>query len=210
MQETRQHILNILKQRGEATVEELVEELRERRGDSITAVTVRHHLNELLKEQLITNPQQMHRTTPGRPRHVYMLTEKAKEYFPNNYEPLAATLLEQIASHFPQPQVNVIMEGVADRMAVEAGIPHVPLAERMDKVVDYLNEHGYNAEWEKENGGFVLRTVNCPYHHIVGSGHTLCDMDMRLVASLLGIVPRLMSRMSEGDNSCAYFIPEPG
>lgn len=209
MQETRRYILDILKEQGEATVEDLVTELCNRRGETITSVTVRHHLNELLKENLIFCPQLLHRTSPGRPRHVYALSNEAKAYFPNNYQPLAAHLLGQIADRLPPKQVNVIFQGVADQMASEAGIPDLPMPERLNHVVAYLNQHGYNATWEQEEQGYVLRTINCPYHQIAETSHTLCEMDIRLVASLLGVVPRLLGRMSEGDTSCAYRIPIP-
>jgi predicted ArsR family transcriptional regulator len=207
MQDTRRHILDILKERGESTVDDIVEELQKRRGN-ITAVTVRHHLTRLQEEQLITTPQLRHRSAPGRPQHVYMITDEAKEYFPNNYQPLVTRLLEQLGEHLPQNQVNVIFEGVADQMAAEASILEAPLQERLDQVVSYLNEHGYNAHWEKHLDGYVLRTINCPYHHISEKNQSLCEMDMRLIASLLGVVPRLMERMAIGDSSCAYLIPD--
>ncbi|MBZ0283287.1 MAG: hypothetical protein K8L97_21300 [Anaerolineae bacterium] len=207
MQQTRRYILDILKEQGEATVDDLVENLRQRRGDTITAVTVRHHLNELLKDSLITNAQSRHRTAPGRPKHIYVLTEQSKECFPNNYQPLATGLLAQICTQLPPKEVNVILEGVANHMASQANVPDIPLVNRMDIVVNYLNEHGYNARWEKDTEGYILRTSNCPYHFIAQTNHALCEMDMRLVAALLGVVPRLMSRMSTGDASCAYMIP---
>lgn len=207
MQDTRRYILDILKERGEATVDNIVEELQKRRGN-ITAVTVRHHLTRLQDEQLITAPQLRHRSAPGRPQHVYMLTEAAKDHFPNNYQPLAIRLLEQLSGHLPQQQVNVILEGVADHMAAEACIVEAPLLERLNQVVSYLNEHGYNAHWEVHSDGYVLRTVNCPYHHVAEKTQSLCEMDMRLIASLLGVVPRLMERIAVGDASCAYLIPD--
>jgi predicted ArsR family transcriptional regulator len=187
-------------------VDDLVAELRKRKGD-ITAVTVRHHLTRLQQENLIASPDLLHRTTPGRPQHVYVLTEKARECFPNNYVPLTTHLLGQMAQLLPQPQVNVILEGVADRMASEAGISHLPIQERLEKVVDYLNGHGYDAYWEVCDGGYVLHTANCPYHQVAETTLALCDMDMRLVASLLGVVPRLLQRVSSGAATCAYMIP---
>jgi predicted ArsR family transcriptional regulator len=93
-------------------------------------------------------------------------------------------------------------------MAAQANIPEKPIAERLDAVVMYLNTHGYNASWEKHPDGFILRTLNCPYHHISQTTQLLCEMDMRMIASLLGVVPRLQSRMSDGDAMCAYLIPE--
>ena len=50
MQSTRERILNILKERGQATVDDLSQEL------GLTAVTVRHHLDILRGEGLIASP----------------------------------------------------------------------------------------------------------------------------------------------------------
>src|SRR6266545_2789594 len=104
MQDTRRHILDILKQHGESTVDDIVAELQKRRGN-ITAVTVRHHLTRLQEEQLITTPQLRHRSAPGRPQHIYMLTEQAHDHFPNNYQPRATKLLESLGETLPPKQV---------------------------------------------------------------------------------------------------------
>ena len=206
MQETRRVILDILREHGQATVDDIVRELQARRGE-ITAVTVRHHLNILQREDLITSPELRRRAAPGRPQHMYMLTDKAKTHFPNNYQHLAAGLLEELKKHLPPNGVNVILEGVAERMAYEAAIPDIPLNERLMLAVDYLTEHGYDAHWETATDGFLLHTANCPYHHVVQEHPALCDMDMRLVSSLLGVVPRRITHRQEGDKTCSYFIP---
>ena len=146
MQETRQQILEILREQGESTVDELVDWLEERRG-SITAVTVRHHLSKLRDDGLVDMAQKRHRSTPGRPRHVYALTQQGLSHFPNNYQTLAETLLGQIRQRLPDQEVNVILEGVATSMAKEAHIPQGTLEERLDAVVTYLDEHGYDAPY---------------------------------------------------------------
>ena len=71
MQTTRQRILEILKEKRQATVEELSEELE------LTPVTVRHHLEILRGEGLISAPSVLRRPGPGRPQHTYALTEAA-------------------------------------------------------------------------------------------------------------------------------------
>jgi DeoR family suf operon transcriptional repressor len=207
MQETRQHILEILREHGEATVDDIVAHLQARMG-KITAVTVRHHLNTLHEDDLITSPQIRHRSTPGRPQHVYRLTEKGRAFFPNNYRSLAQNLMEQLRTQLPPQSVNVILEGVASTMAQEAQIPDVPLPERLDCVADYLNSRGYSAYWVKHENGYLLHTENCPYHQIANKGSDLCEMDMRLIALLLKAVPRRVSHAVEGDSSCSYLIPE--
>lgn len=208
MQETRRQILEILRERNEATVDDIVADLELLRG-SITSVTVRHHLAKLQEDGLVDNSQMLHRSTPGRPQYIYVLTEQGNSFFPNNYHNLAANLLKQMKSQLPQNQVNVIIEGVADAMASEANIPQDrSLRERMDKVVEYLNTQGYEADWDVHKEGFVLNTHNCPYHDVEHHDDTLCQMDMRLISSMLGVVPRLLSRISDDDEACSYLIPQ--
>lgn len=206
MQQTRRYILEILREHGQATVDDIVDALRQRRGN-ITAVTVRHHLSRLQEAHLITAPELRHRETPGRPQHVYALTEQGKNVFPTNYQTLATELLKQMRQHLPPEGVNVILQGVADSIAEDADIPDVPISQRLDMAVDYLNQHGYDAHWDTRPDGYVLYTANCPYPHIAAVDESCCNMDMRLVSSLIGIVPRLLSRLSAGDANCAYIIP---
>ncbi len=207
MQETRQYILEILRERGEATVDDIVRDLRAKRG-AITAVTVRHHLNILQKDALVTSPQLKRRSTPGRPQHTYTLTEKAKIHFPNNYQRLASSLLQELRKRLPPDGVNVILEGVALKMADQASIPDAPFEERLRMVVTYLTESGYEAHWEATDGGYLLHTSNCPYHHVAQDNPQLCDMDMRLVASLLGTVPRRVEHRAVGDSHCSYLVAD--
>jgi predicted ArsR family transcriptional regulator len=207
MQETRRYILDILRKRGQATVDDIVNDLRLQRGDDITSVTVRHHLNILQEENLINSPEQRRRNSPGRPQHIYALTEKAQGSFPNNYQRLAQSLLKEIQNRLPPEGVNVILEGVALQMAGDAAIPQLPMPDKLNVVVGYLSEHGYEATWEQAAEGYVLHTYNCPYHTLAEHNAVLCDMDMRLVASLLGVVPRRLSHVGAGDETCSYLIP---
>jgi len=206
MQQTRRDILDILRRRGQATVDELVEDLAERRGH-ITSVTVRHHLGRLQQEGLVTTAEPRRKPSPGRPRHIYSLTPQADSYFPNNYHRLVAGLLGEIRRQLPPEGVNVILEGVADQWAAEQDLSGLPFERRMDAVVEYMNSQGYTASWEASAEGAILHTVNCPYHLVAEGSVSLCEMDMRLVASLVGVVPRRLARILAGDATCSYLIP---
>ncbi len=207
MQETRRLILDILRRQGYATVDEIVEQLRAQRGDGITSVTVRHHLTRLQEDDLITSPQLRRRTSPGRPQHIYALSNKAREQFPSNYHHIFCALLDELRDQLTPSGVNVLLEGVTTRWSQEAAIGDVPMYDRMNLVVEYLNQHGYEAQWETTPDGFVLHTTNCPYHAVVSHHDALCEMDLRLVASLLNVVPRRIAHISAGDTSCSYLIP---
>lgn len=209
LQETRRHILEILKERGECTVDDIVAALSARLHRQITTVTIRHHLERLRAEDLVQPPQIRRRSTPGRPQYVYALTARALEYFPSNYAGLADNLLEQLKRTLPPNQVNVIMEGMADAMATTARIPNAPMPVRLDYVVQYMTEQGYVASWEKTEDGYILSTSNCPYERIAGSHEEICGFDLRLVSSMLGVVPRMVNRLREGSEACQYHIPHP-
>jgi predicted ArsR family transcriptional regulator len=207
VQETRRQILNILRTHQQATVDDIVSQLENIRGH-ITPVTVRHHLTKLQADGLVVAQQTRHRSAPGRPQHVYTLTTQGATRFPNNYIQLSTKLLQQLSSSLPEHQINVIFEGIATSIADDADIPDGNLAQRLDAVVEYLSKQGYDASWEATDDGYRLDTYNCPYHHLSRTSTHLCEMDMRLISKMLGVVPRLVSRMSNGDQSCSYHIPE--
>ncbi len=171
---------------------------------------MRHHLEILRGDGLVSAPAVRRRTTPGRPQYIYALTDKALELFPNNYRTLAEELLLQIKRTLPPREVNVILEGVADVLASGLQVNDAPMPARLNQVIDYLTQQGYNARWESTEQGYVLHMHNCPYHHLSASHSELCEMDFHMLSSLLGgVVPRRLSRMAGGDESCAYLVPAP-
>lgn len=210
IQETRQHILDILKTHDDSTVDEIVALLHARMKKRVTAATVRHHLDVLRENNLIETTAIRRRETPGRPQYIYRLTDKAHGFFPSNYAGLAQVLLDQIKHHLPNTEVNVIIEGAAQQLAANAVIPDVPLNERLDYVVGHLNGQGYDAQWrEADNGnGYILKTCNCPFTKLTDTHDDVCTLDMHLISNLLGAIPRRLDHIAGGDHSCTYFIPK--
>ena len=208
MQKTRSNILEVLREKKKATVEEIVDGLFIYQGE-ITAVTVRHHLAKLESDKLINPPEIIHGSSPGRPKYTYSLSAKGESRFPNNYQQFADCLMNEITNRYSNKEVNVILEGVAQQISDSASLDqNLTLINRMDKVITYMNKLGYEATYEKSNGGYILHTTNCPYHAVAMKNEELCQMDMKIVSNLLRVVPRLLSRISDGDSSCSYFIPE--
>ena len=202
MQATRKRILEILKERGQATVDELSEQL------DLTSVTVRHHLDVLRSDGLIEPPVVRHRSSPGLPQYVYSLTSRAAEYFPRNFDELSNRLLDSMRSHLNERQINVIFEGVTRRFVDEAPVPvpGEPLEETLDRVTAFLDAHGYVARWERVPEGYLIHTSNCPYEGSASGYPELCAMDLSLVAALLGRQPERVGRLVEGCGSCSYLV----
>jgi len=203
MQDTRRKILEILQEQGQATVGQLSQVL------DLTPVTVRHHLEVLHEEGLVDSPQRLQRSGPGRPQHVYRLTEAASAYFPNNYGGLVELLLEEVREQISPSALEGLMHGVAQRLAERA--PAVSQAERpqeiMDSLVRFLNEQGYAAHWEQDDGGdYLLHTRNCPYKRVAQGHDEVCAIGVDLVERLAGAVPQRVSHIAAGDNICTYLL----
>lgn len=201
MQSTRERILNILKDRGQATVDELSQEL------GLTAVTVRHHLDILRGEGLIAPPLTRRRKTPGRPQYAYTLTEKAGSFFPKRYDRLAQLILDEVHACLPPETVEQMMKRIGERIASRASFsPSDSLEVRLTTAVDFINNLGYMARWENDGDGYLLHVVNCPYEHVSLQDDEICSIDMTLLTRLLGVSPERTSWSAHGDSHCTYAI----
>ncbi len=202
MQATRQRILEILKEHDTATVEELAKELE------LTPVTIRHHLDILRSEGLVQAPQVKRRDTPGRPQHVYGLTEAADSYFPKNYAGFTDMMLHEMRDQVEPDKMRLILNGVANRMAIKApvGPANETMPQRMERVVKFLNAQGYDSSWESAENGYLLHAHNCPYHDVARENVEPCVMDSSLIAQLTGVTPQRVQWSFSGANFCTYLI----
>ena len=202
MHASRQRILEILREHGPTTVEELGRHL------SLTTVTVRHHLELLRSEGLVSDPTPCHSSRPGRPQYTYVLTEQAGRLFPNNYALLAAHAISELKARSSPQEVTAFFEGLGSRLLANAPrpLPGEPLESRLGRAVEYLNAQGYFARWERLPEGYSLQTCNCPYRGVAGAHPEVCNMDLSLAASLLGCVLERRSRIADGQESCAYWV----
>ena len=202
MQSKRQQILEILKEKKEATVGELAKALK------ITSVTVRHHLDILRAEELVNAPEIRHRSSVGRPEYIYTLSEKAAEHFPKNYAGLTGELVAELKEQLSHNQIERIFRQVAHRIAAPTlpELDHLALPDRLTVVVNFLNSKGYMADWEETDAGFVVRTKNCPYEAISSEHPELCVTDAELITVLVGGPTQRICHLQSGDESCAYLI----
>jgi predicted ArsR family transcriptional regulator len=200
---TRQHILDILNSRGAATIEQIGNELRVRTGRAVSAVTIRYHLNVLLDSGLLTEPQSVPRASRGRPQHVFAAVQGSRDRG-NTAEVLAHVL----AALRTQPDVaDMVLSRAASSMGESALLPTgASLDDRMAAAIEYLNSRGYEASAEAVDGGFILYTRNCPYHDVPDRQTILCGLDMRLIENVVGQPIQRLTRLADGDESCAYFI----
>lgn len=206
MQSTRRRILEILKIENKATVTDLAQSLE------MAPVSVRHHLDILQGQDLVTSLVQ-HKRTVGRPEQVYQLTAAANDFFPQSFRALAADVLHEVKRMLPTNALQGIIERLAERTLAEAPPARSgqSVDERLADVTTFLSEKGYLAQWERHNGDrLLLHTCNCPYAGLPAEHPELCQMDMILVSGLvsgLGVTaPLCLGRLAAGDGRCSYMV----
>lgn len=203
MQETRRSILEILKTKGEATVEELAEVL------GLTPMTVRHHLALLQKEGLISS--RSIRRAVGRPHHSFFLSEKGQDFFPKRYDRLANRLLTQVEEMAGQHQVLQILEGYGRRM-LEGYAWRLEDKELEDKVVEVctiLEEEGFPSIWENSPQGYLIHTVHCGIEEVAQRHPEACLWDLTFISQALGVPVQRLCRIVEGKPRCTYLVRAP-
>ncbi len=204
VQAVRQRITEILKEQGSATVAELAHTL------GMAQVSVRHHLDILVGEDLVVQAGVRRRDGAGRPSQVYTLTAQAKRVFPQRHDVLAGNLLAEIKLSLPSQEVHSLLARVAARTAQEAPAAALEqsIEDRLGEVAEFLTQKGYNARWESKNGHYELYACNCPYAGVAERHPELCWMDQAMLKHLIPEAIRLQTQALDGAHHCTYIIVE--
>jgi predicted ArsR family transcriptional regulator len=201
MPTTRRRILNLLKENGKLTADELAEHL------GISSVAVRHHLTKLEGDQLVTY-EEVQRGM-GRPSFVYSLGEAAASFFPRRYEELATDVLETIQNLYGSEAIDAIFRLRSDHI-VETYRHKVngdTLEKRLDQLTKLREADGYMSSWESnQEGEFILRETNCPIIHVAEGCEAACDCDQKLLARLLDADVIRLDHMARGGDACSYVV----
>jgi predicted ArsR family transcriptional regulator len=202
VQSVRRRITEILKENGTATVAELAGQL------GMAQVSVRHHLDILVGEDLVEQTGVRRRDGAGRPSQVYALTRNAMSLFPQRNAQLASSVLTELKAVLPPEEVAQLLVRVAERAVSEAPRPREgqSVEERLDQVAEFLTQKGYSARWEACDGYFELRACNCPYSGVAEQHPELCLMDHAMIQGLLPDAERAQSQVIDGSTRCAYIL----
>lgn len=205
MHNTRQQIVEYLKEKGQATVDELAEVV------GLTPMAVRYHLNVLQRDNLVASPRVRHVAGRGRPQQVYALTDAADELFPVDYSGLTDYLLDELNLHLGKEATGDLFKNIANRLAHEAPPPreNQTTEERLDEVVDFLQNKGFVVDWEAQKDGYMIHAYSCPYRQVVKEHEYVCLLDKKIISSMLNTTPARVACMTRGDNRCTYHISKP-
>jgi predicted ArsR family transcriptional regulator len=201
MTDTRQEILEYLREKGAADVNELAETL------GLSPVTIHYHINVLQRDGLLESKDV--RQGVGRPRKVFTLRDTAFEKFPQGYHRLSDRLLDILKSRMTEADIQALFERIGADIASEhaTNLNGKPLEEKIDTLIDLLGEEGFMSRLEKIGADqFVLTQVNCPYQYVATRHPEVCELDLQLMNTALGTEVTRGTCVANGDAVCTFHI----
>ena len=201
MTDTRQAILEYLREKGAADVNELAETL------GLSPVTIHYHINVLQRDGLLETKDV--RQGVGRPRKVFTLRASAFEKFPQSYHRLSDRLLEILKSRMTEGDIQALFEHIGAEIATEhaLSLQGKPLEQKIDTLIELLGEEGFMSRLEKIGADqFVLTQVNCPYQYVATRHPVVCELDLQLMNTALGADVKRDSCVVNGDSVCTFHI----
>ena len=201
MQKTRQVILDFLKQREKATLDELSTEV------GLAPMSVRGHLSVLERDGFITYEEA--RGKIGRPKYVYSLTDRGHDLFPKTYHILCNRILDAVTSVSTDSGTELasrIAQGWAEEY--QSRVVGKSLGDQVKVLAAIRSEEGAMAYSEVQGDSFILHQRNCPASCVAAKfPQVICTAEIGFMRRLLDNASiERVSWAINGDASCSYVI----
>jgi predicted ArsR family transcriptional regulator len=197
---TRRTVLRTLKELGQATVNQLAQAV------GIKPVTLRHHLNVLQAEGLLTVEER--RQAVGRPIYVYALSQQAEGLFPRPYRLSVGHVLVQIRNSLSpgtmEMLVRLITDGLVEEMREQFSA--LPFEDRLPRLLEILEQEGFTARLHTTDDGTQLLEYQCPYHPLGQRYPELCRIDETLIREAVNMTVKRGGCLLAGDPSCTFIL----
>ena len=180
-------IIEFLRRRGAATVQDLVEYA------GVTATAIRQRLTRLLEHGLIVREAES--AGRGRPTHRYSLSPTGIRTSGTNDEDLVNVLWSEVRA-IQDPDVRYgLLNRIVTRLAdlYRSQITGETLVERMESLVQLMRARNVPFEVIRPEGGQlpVLKALACPYPSLAEQDRSICSMEKMLFTEILGSGVRL-------------------
>ncbi len=193
-----------LKRSGPSTACELASSL------NITESAVRQHLDALALHGLVDR-----RTRPpsgrGRPATVWLLTDLARDLFPDRHADLTVELLDALSTELGASAVEAV---IAAREATQlaryrATVPSGgPVAARVAALARARTAEGYMAEVRGRGDRVELVEHHCPICDAASACRNFCRSELAIFTEVLGpdVTVERTRHLLSGDERCSYVV----
>jgi DeoR family transcriptional regulator, suf operon transcriptional repressor len=205
---TKQDILEYLLKQGQAIAQDLATAL------DISPQAIRRHLKDLQAEGLIV--YQSVSSGNGRPQHIYHLSPKGRDRFPNQYDRFVLSFLDTLVENLGYEQAGKMLQQHWHKKSIDyrEKLGDGTLIDRVSKLVELRRQEGYMAEYhplEGENDKFILTEHNCAISQVATSFPAVCGHELEMFASALADCQVERTHwIVEGEHQCGYLISTAG
>ncbi|MBO0732507.1 MAG: ArsR family transcriptional regulator [Acidimicrobiaceae bacterium] len=201
LSESRQAVIRVLKELGEATVDELSD------GLGVTLAAVRQQLAPLENTGLVAHRDERHGR--GRPRRWYCLTPSAETLFPKRYGQLTNQLLGFVEESDPALVDAVFRRRQEQRTErALARLDGRGFDDRVRELTAILDDDGYLADCQRlGRGHWRVVEHNCAILDVAQRYGLACQTELSFLREVLpdAEVERVAHRLA-GGHICAYDI----
>src|SRR5919107_98248 len=197
--ETKERILDLLLD-GSKSAREVAERLQ------IQKSAARVHLESLQSLGAVNSKFKIEKM--GRPKKVYELTEKGREFFPRKYDLFLNLVLEKIAGKKGEGEAREIIESIAEDIAsgirakIDKNNHHPHDIEQSLKIInDASNQMGFASSLgrDEKDGSFYIQSKNCILHKVASNNQ---DMICH------GLHDKVISKSLEGSSDARIELKE--
>ncbi|WP_310427807.1 iron-sulfur cluster biosynthesis transcriptional regulator SufR [Chamaesiphon sp. VAR_48_metabat_135_sub] len=201
---TKQDILEFLLKQGQATAHDLATPLE------ISPQAIRRHLKDLQAEGLIV--YQSVSSGNGRPQHIYHLSPKGRDRFPNQYDRFAISFLDTLVENLGYEQASKMLQHHWHKKSIDyrEKLGNGLLMERVAKLVELRRQEGYMADYhavDEQNDKFILTEHNCAISQVAASFPAVCGHELEMFAAALKDCQVERTHwIVDGEHQCGYLI----
>ncbi|MFW6053703.1 MAG: helix-turn-helix transcriptional regulator [Persicimonas sp.] len=204
LSEAKAALIDMMKTTGEISVDDAVEDL------DLAKTTIRQHLQLLEQYGLVQRRQQ--RQVRGRPRIMYSLTDKARQFYPSLESELLRELVRFLLRQGHLSLVDKFFqrhwEQYEQRLVAQIEAAGGDWRARIDVLGAFLSEQGFVPEIDRNAREDGIRLCNCPYRAAVEATRLPCRLERELIEKLTGRRATRTGYMLEGGPVCAYELGE--
>ena len=199
---TRRAIIHLLKQSGAADAHTIAEQL------GISAMAVRQHLYALQDEQLIAYEEEAR--PMGRPAKLWHLTAAADRFFPEGYAELTLSLIQSVTEAFGAEGLARLLD-IRTKQQLEMYRAQMKeqdsWQDRLETLADLRTREGYMANIiPQEDGSMLLVENHCPICAAAETCTGLCDRELEVFQTVLGVEVERTEHLLAGARRCAYRV----
>ena len=202
---TRVRVARSILENGPSTAAVLADRL------DLTPAAVRRHLDHLIEVGAVESREarSLGARGRGRPAKEFVLTERGRDQFDQQYDDLAAQALRYLAETGGDEAVREFARRRVAGLEVEylGVLSRKPDLSAAEAIAEALTQGGYAASVRPIPVGEQLCQQHCPVSHVAHEFPQLCEAETEAISRLLGRHVQRLATIAHGDGVCTTSIP---